>query len=342
MDARLFELARQLIENEGRKRAEELLTVSAEGEFIAAVDALTGANKTGPIFRKYLQRALRRELFGEQATIVCAADLKRKQQKVRTGAEAIDDLFGGGGISVGQGGCIVEVSGKAGSGKSQLGMQLALMTVAPEEIGGLDSRCVHISTEGAQPTLRMKQIESGIRKKFDLADSVPPLMDGILLERCMSAEALLSIVEDRLPYLMRTSKARAVVVDSVAAPFRSRQCAYATHLEQLCTLGAALTRVAHDFSALIYLVNQVKDVPVDNTSDLLKNVRRYGQAKSPIPTLGLSWGSYISLRLMLSRPRPRSTVRTLEVLRAPHLPCGVNAEVDLTADGFCDVQLDKT
>ena len=53
---------------------------------------------------------------------------------------------------------IFQVSGEAGAGKTQLGLQLSLQVQLPTECGGLAGHAVYISSEGDVPVGRLKEM----------------------------------------------------------------------------------------------------------------------------------------------------------------------------------------
>ena len=68
---------------------------------------------------------------------------RRQVQKLRSKVQSIDDLLGGGFETQ----ALVEVYGEFGSGKTQIGHQLAVNCTLPVEEGGLDGDVFYIDTE---------------------------------------------------------------------------------------------------------------------------------------------------------------------------------------------------
>ena len=68
---------------------------------------------------------------------------RREVQKLTSGASALDELLGGGFETQ----AIVEVYGEFGSGKTQIGHQLAVNTILPLEQGGFDGEVFYIDTD---------------------------------------------------------------------------------------------------------------------------------------------------------------------------------------------------
>ena len=69
-------------------------------------------------------------------------DRRREVQKLTSGCSALDELLGGGFETQ----AIVEVFGEFGSGKTQIGHQLAVNTLLPVSKGGFDGEVFYIDT----------------------------------------------------------------------------------------------------------------------------------------------------------------------------------------------------
>ena len=68
-------------------------------------------------------------------------DRRRQVKKLTSGAAALDELLGGGFETQ----AIVEVYGEFGSGKTQIGHQLAVNTILPLDQGGFDGEVFYLS-----------------------------------------------------------------------------------------------------------------------------------------------------------------------------------------------------
>src|SRR3989338_4776994 len=86
-----------------------------------------------------------------------AADLQEKRKevgKITTGSKSLDALLGGGVETQ----AITEAFGAFGSGKSQIGLSLAVNVRMPEGEGGLNGRCIFIDTESTFRPERIAQL----------------------------------------------------------------------------------------------------------------------------------------------------------------------------------------
>src|SRR3989338_8256392 len=78
---------------------------------------------------------------------------------ITTGSKNLDGLLGGKGV---EGRAITECFGAYGSGKTQVGLSLAVNVQLPVEQGGANGKCVFIDTEGTFRPGRIKQIAEKI------------------------------------------------------------------------------------------------------------------------------------------------------------------------------------
>ncbi|XP_053345233.1 DNA repair protein XRCC3 isoform X1 [Clarias gariepinus] len=233
---------------------------------------------------------------------------------------------------------ITELAGESAAGKTQFGLQLSLSVQYPREHGGLGAGAVYICTEDPFPIKRLRQL---ITQQSRLRPDVPPALirslrfsDNIYIEHTADLEALQTCVTKRVRTLLERGLVRLVVVDSVAALFRSEFQADEAieRARHLLAFSSTLHRLSHTYSAPVFCINQVSDVidgPNPGRCD-------YGLVDCKVlPALGIIWANQVMVRLMLRRQEgclkseeQTSATRKLEVVFAPHLPrefclCGV-------------------
>ena len=85
-------------------------------------------------------------------------DRRKQVQKLSSGAQSLDELLGGGFETQ----SICEVFGEFGSGKTQIGHQLAVNTLLPVDQGGLGGEVFYIDTEDTFRPERIAQMANGI------------------------------------------------------------------------------------------------------------------------------------------------------------------------------------
>ncbi|KAG7272602.1 LOW QUALITY PROTEIN: hypothetical protein CRUP_033111 [Coryphaenoides rupestris] len=226
--------------------------------------------------------------------------------RVSVGCPVLDAVLRGGLLPWG----LTELAGASGAGKSQLAMQICLSVQYPAQYGGL---------EDPFPIRRLKQLQA---EQACLRTDVPPdvvssipFSDNIYVEHAADLGALMACVSQRAPVLLDQGRVRLVVVDSVAALFRSEFQA-GQGLErsrQLTAFASALHKLSSTYSLPVLCVNQGGLRPVDS---------------KVLPALGMAWANQVMVRLMVTRlagaaalsmGTQSSAPRRLQVVFAPHL-----------------------
>merc|ERR1719421_652652 len=198
---------------------------------------------------------------------------------------------------------LVEVSGPAGVGKTQLALHLAVTEAAR---GG---SVLFLYTEGSFPSERALQMVPR-----DAAVSSP--LDRVFYEEVGSPEALADILQRQLGAFCAKVHVSAIIVDSVAGLFRATESVPARALD-LWRVAAALKRISHDAGCPVLLTNQV-------AADLDKD----GADK---PALGMAWAHLVTHRLVLHRV---DDARVLSVLSSPFLEPRARAVFHVTPHGL--------
>ena len=108
-------------------------------------------------------------------------DRRKQVQKLSSGAQSLDELLGGGFETQ----SICEVFGEFGSGKTQIGHQLAVNTLLPVDQGGLGGEVFYIDTEDTFRPERIAQMANGIG--ICLLYTSPSPRDGLLSRMPSSA-----------------------------------------------------------------------------------------------------------------------------------------------------------
>lgn len=217
----------------------------------------------------------------------------------------MDRLLGGGFPLTGG---ILEISGQAGVGKTQLVLQISIMAAAPLQHGGIQSSAILAFTEGLPPVSRMHHIDTALCKKFDLPSG--SLLHGVIIETIRSSDELLKWANFRLPYLLRETASRLVVIDSVAAVYRpdfDDPIARATHLT---AMAAAVKHAMTAVDGVAVCVNQVSQSREPGSQSL----------NLTVPALGSAWGRCVATRIFLQRLRVGDDCRFAKVLASSYLP----------------------
>ncbi|SCV00656.1 LAME_0G11166g1_1 [Lachancea meyersii CBS 8951] len=182
-----------------------------------------------------------------------------------SGDVEIDRVLGGGIRTHG----ITEIFGSSSTGKSQFLMQLSLSVQASVERGGLNAKCVFITTEGSISTRRLDEM---IDNKSKLPGFELLSQNNIFTVNCNDLANQEHILQVQLPILLeRNSDIRLVIIDSIShhlrvelerKTFRESQDnrRYIDHMAQ------DLLKLAADHSLAVVVANQVGDKPVPEPS----------------------------------------------------------------------------
>jgi len=173
--------------------------------------------------------------------------------KITTGSKNLDSLLGGGIETQ----AITEMYGQYGSGKSQLGFQLAVNAQLPKEKGGLEGKVLWIDTEH---TFRPERITQ-MAKALELDPE--KVLKNIFIARAFNSEHQVFLIE-KSPEMIEKENIKLIVIDSLTSHFRAdfvgrgelaaRQQKLNKHLHQL-------QRLADAYNLAVYVTNQVMADP---------------------------------------------------------------------------------
>ncbi|MEM4396664.1 MAG: DNA repair and recombination protein RadA [Candidatus Woesearchaeota archaeon] len=179
--------------------------------------------------------------------------LKQRQTvlKLSTGCKAVDDLLGGGFET----GAITEAYGEFGSGKTQLGLTLAVRTIALES----DAKVVYIDTEATFRPERIIQIAQGMNLKPE------EVLKSIFVARAFNSDHQMLLAEKVEDLIKKENqKVRTVIVDSLTAHFRAEFVGRGTLAERQQKLNKhmhQLLKLAQVYNICVYVTNQVMAKP---------------------------------------------------------------------------------
>lgn len=177
------------------------------------------------------------------------------------GCPVLDAQFGGGLVP----GMLTELAGESATGKTSLCLQLCLQAQLPLDAGGLAGRAVYLSTESAFAHKRLQQLVEAYNGRYPLtAFGQASMADGVLVQRVQSADELWALISLRLPQALAQSNVRLVVLDSIAAIFRSEFDATTqgtiARSSVMFRLAHTLGQLAERYRCVVLIVNQVSDV----------------------------------------------------------------------------------
>ena len=173
--------------------------------------------------------------------------------KITTGSKALNELLGGGVETQ----AITEAHGAFGSGKSQLGFQLAINCQLPVEKGGLNGTCVFIDTESTFRPERIKQMaeSNGIDPK--------KVLKNIFVAKAFNSDHQVVLAE-KAKDIIKEKNVKLIIIDSLMSHFRSDYTGrgeLAPRQQKLNRHLHALQRVADMYNVAIYVTNQVMARP---------------------------------------------------------------------------------
>jgi len=174
---------------------------------------------------------------------------------ITTGSKNLDELLGGRGV---ESRAITEAYGAFGSGKTQLGLALAVNAQLPVSQGGANGKAVYIDTEGTFRPDRVRQLAEGIGANGD------KVLKNILVARAFNSDHQILLIDKITEMVKNGEPIKLVVIDSLTAHFRAEFSGRG----QLADRQQRLNRYLHNLMKLgdqhniaIYVTNQVMSNP---------------------------------------------------------------------------------
>jgi DNA repair protein RadA len=255
------------------------------------------ANIGEPTANKIIKTARKTLNIGfETATDV----YERRQQigKIRTNSKNLDELLGGGIETQ----AVTELHGAFGSGKTQVGFQLAVNVQLPKEEGGLNGSCIFLDVEGTFRPGRIRQIaeERGLDPK--------KVLENIYVARCYNSDHQM-VLAQKVGEMIKENNVKLVIIDSVTSAFRADfigRGTLAARQQKLNRHLHTLQRLADVHNVAVYITNQVMSRP-----DIL-----FGDPTRPIG--GHILGHFSTHRVYLRKSKANR--RIARIVDSPNLP----------------------
>ncbi len=226
---------------------------------------------------------------------------KRKEIKyITTGSKNFDNLLGGKGVETKS---ITEAFGAYGSGKTQLGLQLAINAQLPLDKGGANGKVVYIDTEGTFRPERVNQLSEGIGANSE------KVLKNIFVARAFNSDHQILLLEKVSEMIQNGEPIRLVVIDSLTAHFRAEYSGrgqLADRQQKLNRYIHNLMKLAEQYNVAIYVTNQVMANPA----------MMFGDPTTPIG--GNIVGHASTYRIYLRRGKKGS--RVAKLIDSPNLP----------------------
>ena len=288
---------------------EELLAIAVMSPMELAEQAELGE----AVSSKIIQAAKKLANIGGFISGNALLERRKTVQKLTSGTSAMDELLGGGFETQ----SICEVFGEFGSGKTQIGHQLAVNTILPTSQGGLNGEVFYIDTEDTFRPERIAQMAEAVG--MDPQDA----LDRIHVARAYNSAHQMLLV-DEIKRMAKSIDVKLVIVDSLTSHFRaefvgrgmlaSRQQKLNKHLKELKQLSDVQ-------NALVLVTNQVMSNPAALWGDPTKAIG------------GHIVGHASTFRLYLRKSKGGR--RLARLIDSPNLPEG-EAVFTVTAEGLKD------
>jgi DNA repair protein RadA len=265
------------------------------------------------IAQKIIGEARRKADVGGFESGTTILERRRRLGRVTTNSKALDELLGGGVETQ----AITEFSGEFGTGKTQLGHQIAVAAQLPPAQGGLSGETVYIDTESTFRPERIVDMAKGMG--IDPTEA----LGRIHVARAFNSNHQMLLVQ-KAQELAREKPIRVLVVDSLTAHFRSEYVGRAELAPRQQLLNKhlhELLRFSDTYNAAIVVTNQVSSRP-----DVL-----FGDPTRPIGGNIVAHAATYRIYLRKSKP-PRRIARLID---SPNLPEG-EAVFSLTTEGVRD------
>ncbi|MEM4271925.1 MAG: DNA repair and recombination protein RadA [Candidatus Pacearchaeota archaeon] len=187
-----------------------------------------------------------------------ALEFAKKREDVlfiTTGSKNLNDLLGGRGVETR---ALTEAYGAFGSGKTQLGLTLAVNVQLPKEHGGANGKAVWIDTEGTFRPERIKQIAEGLGANPEKA------LKNILVARAFNSDHQILLIDKINEMIKEGEPIKIVIIDSLTAHFRaefSGRGQLADRQQKLNKYLHNLLKMAEQHNLAVYVTNQVMANP---------------------------------------------------------------------------------
>ena len=219
---------------------------------------------------------------------------------ITTGSKNFDALLGGRGI---ESRAITEAFGAYGSGKTQVGLTLAVNVQLPLENGGANGKCVFIDTEGTFRPSRIKQIAE------KLGANPEKVLKNIFVARSFNSDHQILLLDKISEMIKEGEPIKLMIIDSLTAHFRAEftgRGQLADRQQKLNRYIHQLMKLAETYNLAVYVTNQVMANPAQMFGD---------------PTTAIGGhivGHASTYRLYLRRGKKDS--RVAKLIDSPNLP----------------------
>ena len=219
---------------------------------------------------------------------------------ITTGSKNFDSLLGGRGV---ESRAITEAFGAYGSGKTQLGLTLAVNVQLPLDKGGVSGKCAFIDTEGTFRPSRIKQIAEKIGANPE------KVLKNIFVARAFNSDHQVLLLDKIGEMIKKGEPIKLMIIDSLTAHFRAEFAGrgqLADRQQKLNRYIHQLMKLAETYNLAVYVTNQVMANPAQMFGD------------PTVPIGGHILGHASTFRIYLRRGKKGS--RVAKLIDSPNLP----------------------
>ncbi|XP_075984908.1 RAD51 DNA repair protein spindle D isoform X2 [Anticarsia gemmatalis] len=248
---------------------------------------------------------------------------------VPTFSQSLDNLLGNDGVQLG---CITEILGLPGSGKTQLCLQLCASVQIPQQLGGLDAEALYIDTNTNFTLSRFREILSAsIRRCQKLLDVPLEITEDDALKKlhyvnAFGLENYCALMYQLPSFIANHPNIRLIAIDSIAFPFKDG-ISTKQRTGLLFRQMAELQRIAVQNRIAVVLSNEM--------STRVGLAGGAGGAAGVVGALGDAWAHRCNVRLLLSAQHDEQRLALL--LKSNTAPTAV-ASFQITTEGIRDVE----
>lgn len=228
------------------------------------------------------------------------AESRKNVLYITTGSANLNGLLGGKGVETK---AMTEAYGAFGSGKTQLGLTLAVNAQMPVEQGGANGKSVWIDTEGTFRPERIRQIAEGIGANPE------KVLKNILVARAFNSDHQILLIDKISEMIKDGEPIKLVIIDSLTAHFRaefSGRGQLADRQQKLNKYLHNLIKLAEQHNLAVYVTNQVMANPAMMFGD-------------PTTAIGGNIVGHASTYRMYLR-RGKQGSRVAKLIDSPNLP----------------------
>lgn len=204
---------------------------------------------------------------------------------------------------------LTEISGEAGSGKTNLALFLALLTSLPKSLGGKNKSTIYISTTMGKPlTEKIAKLKENYMQKIQNEDEKESFKYKIKEKRIYSSDDFTSYINTQLVTDIPRYDVQTIVVDSFTEHADSfvksdengdesyEEKDYAKRSNFIVECIEQFEHLKLKYNLFIFCINNVRNVAMDEKSKVHKKING-----SITPCLGKVWENNLDNRFYLKK-----------------------------------------